>query len=126
DLIDVHTTSVTADSGNPLGGVLTLGGVSESASSEAGTVGWTYTVADGATDSLAFGETATEKFTVTISDGHGGTVDQSVTITVTGSNEAPTITAADGLGSVTEDVGVVGGTLSTTGSIGFNDVDLID
>src|SRR5260370_18027689 len=44
--------------------------------SEAGTVGWTYTVADNATDYLAEGQTATEKFTVTVSDGHGGTVDQ--------------------------------------------------
>ena len=86
-----------------LGGTLTMGAVSESATTEPGTVGWTYTVADDATDYLAVGQTATEKFTVTISDGHGGTVDQAVTITVTGTNEAPTITAADATGSVTED-----------------------
>src|SRR2546423_574510 len=89
--------------------------VSESASTEAGTVGWTYTVADGATDYLAFGETATEKFTVTISRCDDGTAELHVTTSVAWSIEVPTITAADALGSVTEDEGVVGGTLSTRG-----------
>src|SRR5438132_1087750 len=124
DLIDSHSTSVTADAGNTLGGTLTMGAVSESATTEPGTVGWTYSVADNATDYLAAGQTATEKFTVTIDDGQGGTVDQTVTITVTGTNEAPTITAADATGAVTEDATTPN--LSTTGSITFNDVDLID
>ena len=115
---------MAADRGNTLGGTLTMGAVSESATTEPGTVGWTYTVADDATDYLAEGQTATENFTVTIADGHGGTVDQTVTITVTGTNEAPTITAADATGSVTEDATTPD--LSTTGTITFNDVDLID
>ncbi len=72
----MHGTSVTPDAGNTLGGTLTMGAVSEDASTEPGTVGWTYTVADDATDYLAVGETATETFTVTIDDGQGGTVDQ--------------------------------------------------
>src|SRR4029079_11359517 len=114
DLIDVHTTSVVAAGSNTLGRTLTMGAVSESATTEPGTVGWTYTVADNATDYLAAGQTATESFTVTIDDGHGGTVDQVVTITVTGTNEAPTITAAGttATGNVTEDTGVVLGNLS--------------
>ena len=98
----MHTTSVAKDAGT-LGGTLVMGAVSESATTEPGTVGWTYTVADDATDYLAAGQTATETFTVTIDDGHGGTVDQIVTITVHGTNEAPTITAADDSGAVTED-----------------------
>ncbi|SFJ27898.1 VCBS repeat-containing protein, partial [Bradyrhizobium sp. Gha] len=126
DLIDTHTASVTAASGNTLGGTLTLGAVSESATTSGGTVGWTYTVADNATDDLAAGQTATESFTVTIADGHGGTVDQIVTVTVTGTNEAPTIVAAatTATGAVTEDATTPD--LSTTGTIAFNDVDLID
>jgi VCBS repeat-containing protein len=91
DLTDIHTASVVADHCNTLCGTLTMGAVSESASTVVGTVGWTYTVADHATDYLAAGQTATEKFTVTIHDGHGGTVDQVVTITVTGTNDAPDI-----------------------------------
>jgi len=65
--------------------------VSESAATEPGAVGWTYSVANANTQSLAEGQTATEKFTVTVSDGHGGTVDQVVEVTVTGPNDAPTI-----------------------------------
>jgi len=128
DLIDTHTTSVVAGAGNTLGGTLTMGAVSEDASTAAGTVGWTYTVADHATDYLAAGQTATEKFTVTIADGHGGTVAQVVTITVTGTNDAPTIVAGTttASGDVTEDSNVVSGNLVTSGTIGFNDVDLID
>src|SRR5438309_765020 len=105
DLIDTHTTSVAADAGNTLGGTLVMVAVSESATTEPGPVGWTYTVAANAIDHTAEGQTATEKFTVTVSDGHGGTVDQLVSITIHGTNEAPTITAAstDATGSVTED-----------------------
>src|SRR5205807_1716608 len=103
DLIDTHTTSVAADLGNTLGGTLTMGSVSESATTQAGTVGWTYSVADDATDYLAVGQTATEKFTVTVSDGHGGTVDQVFTNTALFRSEAPTITTADATGAVTED-----------------------
>ena len=85
---------------------------------------WTYNVADAATQSLAAGQTATETFTVTIDDGNGGTIDQVVTVTVTGTNEAPTISAATATGSVTEDA--TDPDLTTTGSITFADVDSID
>ena len=70
DLIDVHTTSVAKDSGT-LGGTLTMGTVSESATTAAGTVGWTYSVDNSAVQYLAAGETTTESFTVTVSDGQG-------------------------------------------------------
>ena len=97
DLIGGHTTSVVADSGNTLGGTLTLGAVSESTSTEPGTVGWTYEVANSAAQYLADGESATEKFTVTISDGNGGTVSQLVEVTITGINAVnhPPVAVAD-------------------------------
>src|SRR6185503_10652750 len=129
DLIDVHSTTVVAAAGNTLGGTLTMGAVSESASTAAGTAGWTYSVADSATQYLAAGETTTETFTVTIADGQGGHVDQTVTVTITGANDGPTIVAAatDTTGAVTEDLAVNGsGNLTATGTITFNDVDLID
>src|SRR5258705_204756 len=106
-----------------------MGAVSESATTEPGSVGWTYTVANANTQYLALGQTATEKFTVTISDGQGGTVDQVVEVTITGTNDNPTITvlgSTDVLGAVTEDSGVVLGNLSDTGTINFNDIDLIE
>ena len=87
DLTDTHTTTVVADPSNTLGGTLMMGAVSEDATTASGTVGWIYKVADDATDYLAAGQTATEKFTVTVSDGHGGTVDQEVKITINGADD---------------------------------------
>ncbi len=124
DLIDVHTVSSTADAGNLLGGTLGVAVTAPASGAGAGTVTWTYQVANSAVQYLAVGETATETFTVTIDDGHGGTVPQLVTVTVTGTNDAPTISVADGVGAVTEDA--ADPTLSDTGTITFDDVDLID
>ena len=128
DLTDEHTTSVVADLGNTLGGTLTMGTVSESATTEGGTVGWTYNVGNAATQYLANGQTATESFTVTISDGNGGSAQQVVSVTVNGVNDDVTIvadtTAAEG--AVTEDGPLTVGKLTDIGSIAFNDVDLTD
>ena len=58
-------------------------------------------------------------FVVTVNDGHGGTVTQTVTVIVTGTNDAPTITSAstDAIGAVTEDTNVSSGNLTDTGTI---------
>ena len=45
---------------------------------------------NGAFESLAEGETATDTFTYTVTDGNGGTSTETVTVTVTGANDAPT------------------------------------
>ena len=126
DLTDVHITRVAADPSNTLGGTLAMGAVSEDASTEPGSVGWTYEVANSAVQYLAKDQMATEKFTVTIDDGNGGTVDQEVEVTVKGTNDDPTITVGltDALGAVTEDASMP--TLTDAGLIAFNDADLID
>ena len=95
DLTDTHTTTVTSLASNTLGGTLLMGAVVENAITAKGTVGWTYNVNNSATQYLAGGETATEKFNVTVSDSHGGTVTQVVAVTVTGTNDAPVISKAD-------------------------------
>ena len=92
DLADAHTSSVVKTCGT-LGGTLTMGAASENATTASGTVGWTYKVDNSAVQYLAAGETATEKFTVTISDGHGGTVNQVVEVTITGTNDAATVSS---------------------------------
>ena len=105
DLIDTHSASVGATvldengdaAASPLGS-LTLGAVDQAGNS----VGWSFSVADGALDFLAAGETRTQAYTVTVTDGHGGTASQDVTITITGTNDAPTITRARSRGDVTE------------------------
>ena len=56
---------------------------------------------NGKFESLAVGETATDTFTYTVSDGHGGTDKATVTVTIDGANDAPT--AVDDTASTGED-----------------------
>ena len=88
----------------------------------AGQVSWSFAVNNAALQFLAEGQTLTQTYTVTVSDNNGGSVDQDVVITITGNEDAPTITAAVATGDVTED------TLPTSaaGTIDFADVDLTD
>src|SRR5439155_642028 len=120
DLTDAHTTRVTPAGSHTLGGTLTMGAVSEDATTEPGTVGWTYQVSNAATQYLAAGQTATETFTVTISDGHSGdTVAQLITAPTLHDALPISITVAgtDAAGAVTEDATTPN--LSDTGTIAF-------
>ncbi len=114
DLTDAHTVSVVA-TGNPLGGVLTASVTDSATGAGDGTVTWNYAVANSATQSLAQGQQATETFTVTISDGNGGTISQNITITVTGTNDGPIAVADTNAGL--EDS-------SITGTVATNDNDV--
>ena len=85
---------------------------------------WTYTLDNSlsATQAIKEGTTATETYTVRVVDDKGAYVDQTVTITINGTNDSPVITnsLAQLAGSVTEagntDPGVVvAGTPSITG-----------
>jgi VCBS repeat-containing protein len=124
DLSDTHTAEVTSHTGT-LGGTLELKTV-EADNANTGSVGWTYTVDSSATEYLGQGEKAVETFTVTIDDGNGSTVDQLVTVTITGTNDLPTIVAltTDDQGAVVEDASQPW--LSNSGVIAFTDVDLVD
>jgi len=120
DLSDAHGVSVAAGPGNTLGGVLTAG-VSDAATGAGdGTVSWNYSVANAATQYLSQGQTATETFTVSIDDGHGGTVAQQITVTVTGTNDVPVIGGVAS-GAVTEDASTPN--LSTSDALTIADVD---
>ena len=120
DLSDVHGVSVAAGAGNTLGGVLTAD-VSDAATGAGdGTVSWSYSVANAATQYLAQGQTATETFTVSIDDGHGGTAQQQITVTVTGTNDVPVIGGVAS-GAVSEDGSTPN--LSTSGALTIADVD---
>ena len=66
-----------------------------------GTYSYTLDNANPAVQSLADGETLTESFTYSISDGNGGTDTATLTITINGTNDEPT--AVDDANSVTED-----------------------
>ncbi|MGJ3704451.1 beta strand repeat-containing protein [Variovorax sp. AFSI2.2] len=120
DLSDAHGVSVAVGAGNTLGGVLTAD-VSDAATGAGdGTVNWTYSVANAATQYLAQDQTATETFIVSIDDGHGGTAQQQITVTVTGTNDVPVIGGV-ACGAVTEDDSAPN--LSTSGALTITDID---
>src|SRR5262249_43627166 len=90
-------------------------------------VAWTYKITDSALDFLAAGETLTATYNVTIDDGHGGTVTQPVTVTMTGTNDAPVITSPAQTGAIIGDTNIDdSGNLNVGGTITFTDVDLTD
>ena len=115
--------------GTPIGTTLgSLTAVKDSDTTGTGTGGqltWTYTVADSAVEYLAAGQTKVESFTITLNDQHGGLITKQIDVTITGTNDAPVITAQDLIGAVTEQV-TPAGNLSDSGVITFTDVDLTD
>ena len=144
DLIDVHAisgsplapTSVTVNKGGLPGfntgsdyvGALTLS-LTENPNDQdnLGTVGWTFSVSDNdaRVQALAKDQVITQNYTVTINDGHGGLATQIISVTITGVNDGPTIVSGSTTptGGVTEEQAA---TLSTSGTITFQDIDLID
>jgi VCBS repeat-containing protein len=131
DFIDTHTATVVAQGSNYLG-VLTLGPLTDSRFGATGSVGWNFSVADGALDFLAAGQMLVQKYNVTVADNHGGTVTQIVTVTLTGTND-PTVIVGAALANsviylVPELAGVTGSAAVDTasGMIAFTDVDLTD
>jgi len=96
---------------------------------DTGATGWnaavvgtdiTFSAPAGSYESLGVGESATETFSYTVSDGNGGTATSTATVTITGANDGPT--ASTVTGSAGED------TLSTTLSVAaaIADVDVND
>ena len=122
DLTDVHIISAAAV-GTPLGTLTATKAADTTSTGTGGNVAWSYSVADGAVEYLAAGQTKVESFTVTVDDGHGGVVTKQVDVTITGTNDAPIVAATAATGAVTEQ-GTPAGNLTSTGSIGFTDVDL--
>ncbi|UVM02826.1 beta strand repeat-containing protein [Pseudomonas laurylsulfatiphila] len=123
DLSDTHMATFAPAAGNGTYlGTFELLPVSEAANAANGSVQWTYNLSNVAAQYLAQGQTVTETYLVTISDGHGSSVTQNVTITITGTNDGPTVTAAEvESAAVAED-----GTTVASGSFAFGDVDLAD
>ncbi|MDX8538473.1 VCBS domain-containing protein, partial [Mesorhizobium abyssinicae] len=139
DLSDTVTPSVTMVS--PVGptgglsnatllGMLTVAPGSLAANpTDSHNLGWTFNSTPQAFDFLAAGETLTLTYTIKADDGHvGGTDTQTVTITITGANDAAVITGDD-TGSVIEASGVANGTPGTspaTGDLDATDVDSLN
>ena len=104
DLTDTHDVTVAgvtaSDTTNGLAGHstqlgwLTLGALSDSAGTGAGSQAWNFSAPDHYFDYLAAGEKLTLTYTVQVADHHGGSTTQNVVVTVTGTNDAPAIAAA--------------------------------
>jgi VCBS repeat-containing protein len=116
DAGDTHTFSIDLATDNTLGKVTNNGD---------GT--FTYNP-NGAFESLAAGQTATDQFLYTVTDAAGASSTATVTVTVIGQNDPPAITGGATTATVVEQAGVAGSTSvdKATGTLTFTDVDLAD
>jgi VCBS repeat-containing protein len=88
---DTHTASFAPNESGYVGTFSLDGSVAESSGS--GSVGWHFTVNNADIQFLSLGQTLTQTYTVAIADNHGGAVAQDVTVTIAGTNDAPTAAA---------------------------------
>jgi T1SS-143 domain-containing protein len=102
DAADTHTVSYVAGGPNYVGTFTpTISAGNDSTGGHTGTVNWTFSVADSALSFLAPQQSATQTYTVSIDDGHGGIVAQPVSVNLFNPDHAPVITAGTN-GTVTE------------------------
>ncbi|MBP6497059.1 MAG: VCBS domain-containing protein, partial [Campylobacteraceae bacterium] len=83
---------------------------------------WTYTLnnTDTDTQALAEGESKTLNYTARVIDDKGAYVDQTITITISGTNDAPVLTSSTALSfSVAEDAAEADADKSYSGNIGI-------
>ncbi|MCP3369328.1 VCBS domain-containing protein, partial [Bradyrhizobium cajani] len=139
DLVDTHTavwsfksSSVSTDlpgfgTGSHIGTFSIDSSVTESSSdtSNGATLGWHFTLdnSDSVLQSLAEGQTITQVYTVTFDDQHGGKVSQDVTVTITGTNDAPTLDSTTLAAVAGDESDPGGGTISDLFANKFHDAD---
>jgi VCBS repeat-containing protein len=113
---DTHTASFTPLASDYVG-TFSLDPVAESAGS--GTVGWHFTVDNADIQFLAQGQALTQDYLVSVTDDHGGSTMQDVTVTINGTNDAPTAVSE----SVVSDVGAGGVIDIPAWALAANDTD---
>ena len=130
DLIDTHSVTAVAQ-GTGYRGTFAAVIDNVATSDGVGNVKWNFAADNATLQDLAQGETLTQKYTVTIKDNNGALVTSVVTVTITGTNDAPVITStsAAAAGAVVEAGLVAGGntalagTPATSGQLSSSDVD---
>jgi VCBS repeat-containing protein len=127
DALDTHTATFAAKASGYLG-TFTL---NTAAIDTNDTVGWSYSVSGSALDYLAAGQSLTQYYDVTLSDGKGGTAKQTVTVTLAGANDGVVMTSAAPAVSLTEwadkSAAEAANTAHTaSGSLTYTDADVLD
>jgi VCBS repeat-containing protein len=127
DLTDTHSVAVAPEGAGYLG-TFTPVITTDSTGNKTGVVSWTYQVVDGALDFLAAGQKLVQVYDVTVSDGNGGSATRTVTITLVGSDDAPSIIAGASTNvSVLPAFGTPASTVFVrSASFQFTDIDLAD
>jgi VCBS repeat-containing protein len=113
---DTHTGSFTPQ-GTGYVGTFSLDPVTES--SGTGSLAWHFTVNNSDIQFLAQGQTLTQDYLVSVTDNHGGSTIQDVTITINGTNDAPTAVSEN----VITDVGPNGTVDIQPWALAANDTD---
>jgi len=113
---DTHTASFAPLDNNYLG-TFSLDPVTESAGT--GSVNWHFTVNNADIQFLAQGQTLTQDYLVSVTDDHGASTVQDVTVTINGVNEAPTAVSE----SVITDAGANGTVDIPAWALAANDTD---
>ncbi|MDR6756437.1 VCBS repeat-containing protein, partial [Mycoplana sp. BE70] len=110
---DDHMASFTAQDSGYLGS-FSLNAVDQGANS----VGWSFSLADADIEHLAAGQTVTQSYDVTINNGSDGTVTETITVTITGTNDAAVIT-----GTSEKELTETNAAQSISGKLDATDVD---
>jgi VCBS repeat-containing protein len=145
DFSDTHTVSKSLVSAVWSGGATLPSGLStalgnalsltlhDSTALGSGSIDFAFSLADSNFDFLAEGETLTIKYNVSVIDSNHVSSIQQVTVTATGTNDAPEITSsaqsatlAEASETAAQDPSANAGNLHTTGTLNFTDVDITD
>jgi VCBS repeat-containing protein len=127
DLTDEHSFSTVVASAGALGALTVVKTSDTTGTGTGGVLTWSYSVAASAVEYLAAGQTKTETFAFNVLDGKGGSVPRTVTVTVTGTNDAPVLTLNTDNTAVTFESGMgASGSVASTILTTRTDVDTLD
>jgi VCBS repeat-containing protein len=113
---DTHTASFTPQSGGYVG-TFSVDPVTEAGGS--GTVAWHYTVNNSDIQFLSQGQVLNQTYAVFVTDNHGVSTEQDVTVAISGTNDAPTAVSEN----VITDVGPNGTVDIAPWALAANDTD---
>jgi VCBS repeat-containing protein len=97
DLTDVHKVSpigVYTGTGTALGALTAVLNTDTTGTGLGGSLTWTYTAPASGMEYLPAGQTKVETFNITLDDQQGSVITKTITVTLTGTNDAPALTAA--------------------------------